>query len=174
MIGNQRARAWRGARAAIVPILASAVAACASETAPPTPAELRVQFPSTAAAVSTESLQVLVFDHDATGGCLELVQKRRTNQPLPPALVTAGPTPSCEFFAGAAPNVRVDYGARSVLIIGQRAAQDWLIGCTEAQVGDEGGVSPLVQVPLTLASRTVSVPATTCTTLGDHCANRCP
>ena len=147
--------------------------ACGSKAAGPSAGTYTIAFPSTAAAVATDTVQVLVFDV-ADGGpedfCPAIMSARRSNQSLPTALVEAKPTSPCDLAAGQG-TVTVPYGVRAVLAIAQKGTSDYLLGCAIQNVG-EG--STQVPVQLTLASTTLTVPATTCPSLSDHCANRCP
>ncbi len=153
---------------------AALAAACsAKEAAAPSVGTYTIAFPSTAAAIATDSVKVYVFDvGDAAIGdtCPNLVLARRSNQALPTPLVEAAPVSPCDLAAGRG-QVTVPYGVRAVLAVGRKGAKDLLIGCAIQNIG-EG--STQVPVQLALASTTVDVPSTACANLSDRCAGRCP
>jgi hypothetical protein len=129
-------------------------------------------FPSTAAAVAADGVQVLVFDASDAGAtfCTDLVVARRSSQALPKALVESKVVTPCDMVAGLG-QVTIPFGLRAVLAVAQKGGQDYLIGCALQQVGSGDAQVP---VQLALASTTVTVPATTCASLSDHCGGRCP
>jgi hypothetical protein len=131
-----------------------------------------IGFPSTAAAVAAEEVQVLVFDATDAGAsfCTDLVVARRSQQALPPAIAESKVVTPCEMAAGKG-EVTIPYGLRAVLGVAQKGGQDYLIGCALQQVGSGDAQVP---VQLALASTTVAVPSTTCVSLTDYCAVRCP
>jgi hypothetical protein len=163
-------------RAAIVAALASSVAtaACASkQSAEPSTGTYTIAFPSTAAAVSTDTVKVIIFDVADAGVsqiCTDLVLARRSNQALPTPLAESKDVSPCDLLAGKG-QITLSYGQRAVLAVAQKAGADYLIGCAVQNVG-EG--STQVPVQLALASTTVSVPPTPCASLSDHCGNHCP
>src|SRR5690349_12136315 len=93
MMGKMR---WVTACAAI------GVVACASaeeKTSPPSEARYSISFPSTAAAVATESVQLLVFDGTAPDlDCPAIEAKRRTGQALPAHLADTGLVTPCDML----------------------------------------------------------------------------
>lgn len=138
-----------------------------------------VQFPSTAAAVATDYVQVLVFDvkspADRAKICEDLITTRLTD-PLKLAPSVDPPAPAadiCEMRAGRKPIV-VPYGEHALLAIAQRQfgqdLRDFMIGCALMTVGD--GDAPL-PIPVRLVSVSLPVPATTCSSVGDFCAEKC-
>lgn len=154
--------------------------ACTAGPADPTEGRYTVSFPSTAAAIATDFVQVLVFDvpDPATRNarCQELITQRLTTPTGLSPVVPAGPAVTlCDMAAGAR-SLEVPYGEHAILAIGQRQASpqapitDFLIGCAVMTIGD--GDAPL-DVPLGLVSIAEGVPATTCASVGDLCANRC-
>ena len=150
---------------------AAVVACSAKDAAAPSAGTYTISFPSTAAAIAADSVKVYVFDA-ADGGaqlCPSLVIARRSKQALPTALVEGASVSPCDLAAGKG-QVTISYGTRAVLAVAQKGANDFLIGCAIQNIG-EG--STQVPVQLALAATTVDVPATTCGTLGDHCAGRC-
>jgi hypothetical protein len=148
------------------------LAACGSkQAASPSTGSYTISFPSTAAAVATETVKVYVFDA-ADGGaslCPSLVLARRSNQALPTVVLEAAPVSPCDLAAGQG-QVTIPYGARAILAVAQKGGTDFLVGCAIENIG-EG--STQVPVQLALSSTTVDVPATTCASLGDHCGGRC-
>lgn len=161
---------------------AGAVVACSAGTDPPQQGSITVTFPSVSAAVATDSLQLEVFDAPDSSTCLDLVEKRKTGQELPPPLVERQPVPTCTFVENKAAPLEVGYGRRAFLVVGvgcgraagagsaERPPQPCLIGCALQGVGN---AKIVVDVPLTLFSNTVDIPATTCTQLSVKCSGGC-
>lgn len=148
------------------------VAACSSEKSPPTEGLYTITFPSTAAAVSTDFVQVYVFDipdGGVTTLCPSLIERRRSKQPLPPRIVEIPPTTPCDLAAGRQ-QLTIPYGVRAILAVGQRGGEDYLIGCALESVGD--GDAP-VEVVLTTFSSSVSIPPTNCRELSQKCQRKC-
>ncbi len=155
------------------PVAASLVvmAACGG-SGDPSNGQYVVTFPSTAAAVATDSVVVLVFDVPAAQMgtfCQGVVSKRRNKEDLPKPLAESSPVTPCELNSGKAP-LTISYGTRAVLAVGSRAGADFLIGCAIQKV-DEGSLP--VPVDVTLVNGLVTVPQTMCTKLQDHCNNKC-
>src|SRR6185312_3350686 len=103
---------------------------------PPTAGCYDITFPSPAAAVATDTIQVIVFDASGDAGnlCFSLVEKRKSHQDLPGALQTGQPTATCSLMgsgdAGASGgHIDLPYGAYAFLAIGQRQGQDFMLGC---------------------------------------------
>ena len=163
------------APALLGPALLLCGVACSSSTnkvyvdAGPEQGAYTVQFPSTAAAVATETVEVYVFDQSG-GECFSLVQKRQSHQVLPTPLITSSPVKPCDIENAGAGAVTVPFGKVSVLAVAVRKNADFLIGCTDANVNE---ASANVIVSLALASTSVSVPTTACTELQAHCASTC-
>jgi hypothetical protein len=161
---------------------AALVVACSAGTDPPQQGTITVTFPSVGAAVAIDTLQLQVFDAPDQGSCLDLVEKRKTGQALPPALVDHQPVPTCTFVDNKAAALDVGYGRRAFLVVGvgcaraagpgvtERLAQPCLIGCALQGVGN---AKIAVEVPLTLFSNTVDVPPTTCAQLSSKCNGGC-
>jgi len=90
----------------------------------PVPLEYDVTFPSTAAAVATDALNVTVFDARPTAHADRAA--RRSARP---------PTGDCQhsrrlrFQAGTAPKLTVGFGKVSILIVGRTGAISLFIGC---------------------------------------------
>lgn len=139
----------------------------------PTQGSYTIQFPSTAAAVATETVEVLVFDASVGGGggqCFSLVQKRQSHQQLPATIVASAPVSPCDVQSTGAGAVTVPFGKVAILAVGTRKSADFLIGCTEGTVTPD---NTNVVVQLSLAGTGVSVPTTTCTDLKPYCSGSC-
>ena len=154
-----------------------ALVGCGSDTdsSGPSAAAYRIEFPSTAAAVASETVQVFVFDAtDASSkgtDCLTLVIKRKSKAALPGALAQSVPAAPCELLSGSKGGISgVTYGSRSFLAVTQRGDDDFFLGCSLAEVSDGG---PPVEIPLAPAGPTVSVPDTDCTELSEKCSGGC-
>jgi hypothetical protein len=145
----------------------------------PSKGSYTVQFPSTAAAVATDYVQILVFDvkspSERTRICEDLVTARLTDpSTLKPSVEPPAPAANiCEMRAGRK-SVTVPYGEHALLAIAQRQVgqdlRDFLIGCALMTVGD--GDAPL-PIPVRLVSVSQPVPATTCGSVGDYCEEKC-
>ena len=134
-----------------------------------------ITFPSTAAAVATESVQVFVFDTtDPANTCAQLIVKRKSNVDLPQALASSPSLTPCaleqDVDGSAGGAVTIPFGPVAVLVVATREGKDFLLGCTNATVS---GTSDAVNVSLSLASSSVSVPVSTCADLSLHCATKC-
>jgi hypothetical protein len=161
----------RGAIGAVA-ALGALLLACTAGEAPPSTGSYTVQFPSTAAAVATDRVQIVVYDVDpAKRGtlCQNLIAARKRREPTK-AAVTNGAVNTCELFYGKKP-ITVPYGEKALLAIGVRKDQDFLIGCAIGTFGD--GDAPVV-IPLTLVDVANGVPDTQCVTVDDFCQKRCP
>lgn len=151
---------------------ASVVVACSAGTEDPSPGTYTLKFPSTAAAVSTDTVQIVVFEApppgtaQRAGFCQELVQARRRKDPQREGV----PNPAvniCELLQGRKP-LTIPYGEKALLAIAQRKGADFMIGCAIQTLGE--GDAPL---PIDLALIDVSnpVPETNCSSVGDFCAS---
>ena len=155
------------------------VAACTAGEASPTTGSYFVQFPSTAAAVATDFVQVLVFDvkTPAERGaiCQDLISGRvRGDKQTPSVDPPAPPANICEMRAGRKP-VPIPHGEKALLVVAQRkdkngTVQDFLIGCAVMTIGD--GDAPL-PVFLTLINVSQPVPDTLCGSVGEYCDDKC-
>lgn len=164
---------------------------CASSTdvvkkpSDPTTAHYQVVFPSTAVAATTDSLQVLVFDATNAAGdgtdCLTLITKRRSGGELPGAplkIVESAPATPCDLLASNAAKpsptdkgaVSVTYGHRSFLVVAERGGSDYFLGCASKDISTEDTV---VEIPVSPANATISVPSSPCQSLSDKCASKC-
>jgi hypothetical protein len=152
--------------------------ACGGD-AEPTRGVYTVQFPSTAAAIATDFVEIFVFpagepDRDV---CADLVVRRK-NDPgsLHPEVDPPAPaTNICEMRAGRKPIV-VPYGEHALLAVAQRRdthdqLKDFLVGCAIMSIGN--GDAPL-PIPLRLVDVVQDVPATKCPAVQDYCEGRCP
>jgi hypothetical protein len=159
--------------ATAIALCGAALLACSQPVdhvaSPPTSAQYQVTFPSTAVAVASDTVQVLVFDASATGAdCLSLVTARRTGAQLPKGaalLLDTGAVQTCDLAAGQG-TFQVSYGSRSFFAIAQRAGQDFFTGCTQADV--EANIAP-VNISLAQDKTGTTVPPTTCTSLSEKC-----
>ncbi|MDF2692242.1 MAG: hypothetical protein K0S65_625 [Labilithrix sp.] len=157
----------------------SAMLGCTSGEADPSKGSYTVQFPSTAAAVATDFVQVLVFDmkadDDRSSFCQELITARLTTPgSLTPSLPPAPAANICEMRAGRKP-VTVPYGEHALLAIAQKKdrqdqLKDFLIGCAVMTLGE--GDAPL-PIPVRLVSVNAPVPSTTCGSVGEYCDGQC-
>jgi hypothetical protein len=153
------------------------VAACTQpvthEASPPSSAQYEVRFPSTAAAVATDTLEVLVFDAAATGGdCLSLATARESGVDLPQSpvlLLDTGAVPICSITPGQAA-FELPYGAVSFFAVAQRQGQDLFLGCTQTDLVPDAGP---VDIWLAEAKIGTTLPATACMSLTNWCGGGC-
>ena len=138
------------------------------------PARYTVTFPSTAAAVATDTVQLLVFDvpsgRRATGLLPDAhpgaqAQGRRRSRSLQNA-----PVNICEMLGGRKP-ITIPYGEKAVLAVAQRKAEDFISGCVIQTFGD--GDAPL-DIDLALVDVSNAVPDTTCATSATSAPAKCP
>lgn len=166
-----RARLTTGLTVATV---ALAVAACTAAADGPSTGTYSIKFPSTAAAVATDTVQLLVFEVPRASGeradlCRTLIQARKRKEPQRSVLQNQ-PVNICEMLAGKKP-LTIPYGEKAVLAVAQRKANDFLIGCAIQTFGE--GDAPL-PIDLALVDVGVAVPDTTCASVGDFCQQKCP
>lgn len=160
-----------GAAVAIAGAFGIGVVACSAE-ASPSNGTYTVNFPSVAAAVAVDSLQVFVFDakgQDPNAVCSELILKVKSNQDLGVKQVTGPVLGPCDLAAGAKP-ITIPYGEKAIMAIGQAGGVTLLAGCVEETVGS--GNLP-VSISLGIVNTSASVKATTCTKLSDFCSGKC-
>ena len=142
--------------------------ACSS-TADPAKASVNLAFPSTAAAVSTDNVTVMVFDLPTDGTanqfCTKLVQQAKSDQQLPPRTVESAPANVCDFQNGIA-DVTVDFGDKAILAVARRGGKPYLVGCALENIGD--GDAP-VTISLGLVNTATVVPPTDCQLVSDFC-----
>ncbi|HEY8074887.1 MAG TPA: hypothetical protein VIF62_12275 [Labilithrix sp.] len=154
-----------------------ALVACTAGEASPSSGTYTVQFPSTAAAVATDYVQVFAYDFPADQrnfACADLIASRAATSNSAQPIFTGPRVNVCELLNGAKP-ITVPYGEHAVLAVGLRvngsATDDFLVGCTIQTFGD--GNAPL-SIFLELVDLTnLKVPATTCTSIGDRCNSTC-
>lgn len=149
---------------------AAAVLACSAPADGPSTGTYTVKFPSTAAAVATDTVQLFVFDvpkapAEQAGYCQTLIQARKRKDPQKP-LVTNQPVNICELLQGRKP-ITVDYGEKAILALAQRRGVDFMIGCTLQTLGDGNALTP---IDLGLIDVGNPVPETNCNSVGDFCA----
>lgn len=147
------------------------MAGCSSE-GPPSHGSLSVAFPSTAAAVATDSVQFFVFDVPADANrstyCGTLIQSRKRKDVLAPQSQTAA-IGICDLVEQP-PRFTVPYGEHAVLAVGVRKGEDFLIGCVIQTYGDG---DPLLSVPLALVDVSVGLPQKTCPSVESYCTSAC-
>ena len=153
-------------------VLAALAVACTAGEEAPSPGTYTIEFPSTAAAVATDTVQLLVFEAppeaERDGFCATLIRARKRRDQLRP-LSSNQPVNICEMLFGRKP-VTIGYGDKAILAIAQRKGEDFMIGCNMQKVGD--GDLPL---PISMALFDVGspVPDTQCVSVGEFCAGRC-
>lgn len=150
------------------------VAACSAGEGDPSTGTYTIVFPSTAAAVATDTVRILLFDPPATPAdrdayCATLIQSRKLNDNLKFTLQTPDVN-ICEMLAGKKP-IEVPYGEHAALAVAQRMGVDFMIGCTIQSFGD--GDAPL-PIAVELVDVSNPVPPTTCSTVSDFCSTACP
>jgi hypothetical protein len=169
-------------RASALASVAALVAACSGGEAEPSTGSYTVQFPSTAAAVATDFVQILVFDvkspEERPTLCGDLIAARLTDPTtLVPSVNPPAPAANiCEMRAGKKP-ITIPYGEHALLAIAQRRdpqnpeqLQDFMIGCAIMTFGK--GDAPL-PIPVKLVTVNQRVPATTCASVGEYCDGLC-
>lgn len=160
-----------------VPFLAAfagTVIACSAGEESPSLGTYTIQFPSTAAAVATDTVQLLLFDlpktqSDRTAFCATLIQARKRKDLQKPALLNQSVN-ICEMSQGRRP-ITIPYGERAVLAIAQRRGIDFMVGCAIQTFGQ--GDAPL-PIAMSLVDVGNAVPDTTCSTVSDFCTLKCP
>jgi hypothetical protein len=158
--------------------VAVALVTCGVACSPGTDAEksgsVGITFPSSNAAIATDTIELRVYDSTIQGNdCLTLVESEQKTQPLPKPIYDSGKINTCTYLAnGGVKPFDMGYGSRSFLVVGQRAptgqqAADFMIGCSVAGIGD---VSNSVNVDLSVFDPTSQVPdSTKCASLSDRC-----
>jgi len=147
--------------------------ACSSTEPPSAPiaGSYTIEFPSLAAAVAVDTVQVFVFAEtaDASSACNALLETRRSGGALPATILPSDPVALCALDEGGGA-LSLEFGTYAVLIAAESSGTDVLLGCA-LQTLSAG--APDVDVHVTPASASVTVPATTCTSLLDHCNRKC-
>ena len=154
--------------------LAAIVLACSAGEESPSPGTYSIAFPSTAAAVATDNVQLLLFDvprtlAERTSFCETLTQERKRGGLPKPALQNQSVN-ICELLLGRKP-FTIPYGEKAVFAIAQRKGADFMLGCSIQTFGQ--GDAPL-PIALTLIDVLNPVPETACSSVGDFCALKCP
>ncbi|HSO36886.1 MAG TPA: hypothetical protein VLT33_30375 [Labilithrix sp.] len=160
-------------RMGVVAVALVAVACSASEEAP-SPGTYTLQFPSTAAAVATDTVQLLFFDVPKTQAeraqlCANIIQARKRKDPQKPAFQNTSVN-ICELSQGKKP-VTIPYGEHAVFAIAVRSGEDFMLGCSIQTFGR--GDAPL-PIALSLVDVGNPVPDTTCGSVTDFCSRKCP
>lgn len=163
-------------------LVASVVVACTAGEDSPATGTYTIQFPSTAAAIATDSVQLLVFDvpsspNDRAVYCQTLIQARKRKDPQKPILSNP-PVNICELLLGRRP-ITLPYGEKAILAIAQRRALgpgvDFMVGCAVQTLG--AGDAPLpIALGLVDVANAVPEPAPNtppCTSVGDFCDKKC-
>ena len=150
------------------------VTSCSASEKDPSTGSYTINFPSTAAAVATDTVQLLVFDApkdaaERAGFCQDLIQARKRKDQQKPTTQNS-PVNICEMNQGKKP-ITIIYGEHAVLAVAQRKAIDFLIGCTIQTYGDG---NPILPINLGLIDVGNPVPDTTCTSVSDFCTQKCP
>ncbi len=149
-------------------VCAVLAAACSAGEASPSQGTYTVQFPSTAAAIATDYVQLFVYDvtpDTLPYACADLIAARERQDNSVKPIVTGPQVNVCELLNGAKP-ITVPYGQKAVLGVGLRGADDFLVGCVVQTFGD--GNAPLA-IPLQLVDVGTAVPDTTCQSVGQRC-----
>jgi hypothetical protein len=147
---------------------AGLVVACGSGT--PVGGSFTLDFPTVADAVAADSVQVFVYPFSTSNSCESLVESRRTNAMSPAGFTTeTQPATPCSLMGGSG-SLSVGFGSYSFLAVAQKSGTDFLIGCAAQTLSD---TNSNVGIPLTLASETASVPATSCSMLSTFCSKKC-
>lgn len=155
------------------------VAAAACQDPAPSKGTYTIAFPSTAAAVATDFVQVLVFDvggADRGSLCQDLITQRLTSpETLTPSIdPPERPVNICAMLGGRLP-VNLPYGEHALLAIAQRQdsesqLKDFMIGCAIMTIGE--GDAP-IPIPVRLVNVSQPVPATKCASVGEFCEEKC-
>lgn len=169
----------RAALSSMFAVVVGVFGACTSGQADPSKGVYSIEFPSTAAAIATDVVQILVFDvkspEDRSKLCQDLIVARLTSpDTLEPSVPPTAPANVCELLAGRQ-EVLVPYGEHALIAVAQKkdaqgAARDFMIGCSIMTLGE--GDAPL-PISLHLVSVNRGVPATTCGSVGEFCAGTC-
>lgn len=163
---------WTRIITAAVPL--ALVVACTAAADGPSSGTYTVRFPSTSAAVATDTVQLFVFEPPASGAaradfCQSLIQSRKRKETLR-AIQQNQPVNICELLAGKKP-VTIAYGEKAILAVAQRKAVDFMAGCVIQTLGDGDAPS---EINLSLLDVSISVPDTTCSSVTEFCTKQCP
>jgi hypothetical protein len=162
------------ARALAAATFALGAIACSTDTmqAPAVAGTYTIEFPSTAAAIATESIAVRVFDAtDAQELCNTLVVTQKSHGDLPAALAETAPTSPCSLLGGQGGSLAaLPFGTYAFLAVAQKSGADFLVGCTTQALASN---QTSVPIAVSFASAQTAVPATTCEALSASCAGSC-
>jgi hypothetical protein len=149
-------------------LCAGLMGACSA--AAPTTTQYTLEFPSTAAAVGADTVQVFVFDHSQPKtDCTSLISGRAAKN-LPPSIAQTDQVPLCDVLSGAKGKIPdVAYGSVSFLAVTQRNGVDYFTGCVSVQLS---ATSAPVGIQLQAAT-TSPIPTTNCMNVSDFCSKGC-
>ena len=155
-------------------LVGSILLACSASEEAPSPGTYTLQFPSTAAAVATDTVQLLFFDVLPTQAersvqCATIIQARKRKDPQKPAFQNTSVN-ICELSQGKKP-VTIPYGEHVVFAIAVRSNTDFMVGCNIQTFGK--GDAPL-PIAMSLVDVGNPVPDTTCGSVTDFCQSKCP
>lgn len=152
-----------------VAALTLAVLGACGGTADEQKGTLTIGFPSTSAAIASDTLELHVLDGSQPDACLNAIQTLKKNQPVSGSLYDIPATDTCKFLANGVKPAEIGYGARAFVVIAQKAGANFLVGCSIAGIGDVAGQS--VNVDLTTIDVTTDVKqSTVCSTLSQKCS----
>ncbi len=149
-------------------MLAPFTLACCAAPRGPSKGTYTLKFPSTAAAVGADTVQLFAFDVplDSIGFCQNLIQARKRKEPLTPRSENQ-PVSTCALLFEE-PVLNVTYGNTAILALAQRGGVDFMIGCSLQTLGDGDALTP---IDLSLVDVGIPVPETTCNSLHDYCTS---
>ncbi len=155
-------------------VLGALLLACSASEEAPSTGTYTLQFPSTAAAVATDTVQLLFFDvlptpAERTAQCANIIQARKRKDPQKPAFQNTSVN-ICELALGKKP-VTIPYGEHVVFAIAVRTNEDFMVGCNIQTFGQ--GNAPL-PIAMSLVDVSNPVPDTTCGSVSDFCGKKCP
>jgi hypothetical protein len=146
-----------------------AISCAKKENAEPPDVPFEVKFPSTAAALATDTVKVYVFDGALV--CDDLIRLRQTAQPLPSTVAETPTLTPCQLHKGENNSFDLtlerDY---TMLAVGQIGGQDVFIGCA---VQTAYGTTLANPIQVSFIDDRVNIPAQTCTRLSDKCNGTC-
>ena len=146
------------------------LAACAKEEeASPPEIAVQIDFQSTAAAVSTESVKIFVFD--GLLSCNDLIRLRQTEQPLPPRRSETPSITPCQLQNNELNAVELELNKDyTMLAVGQIGGKDVLAGCT--QQAAYGGAKA-IDITVALIDDRQRLTPPQCAKLSDKCSGAC-
>jgi hypothetical protein len=146
----------------------ASIGACSAS--PPTSVPYTIEFPSTAAAVGADTVQVFVFDHSQPKtDCPSLISGRAA-QNLPSAIAQTDQLALCDVMAGSKGQIgSVPYESVSFLAVTQRNGIDYFTGCALATLSSSTSDVAIQLSPAT----TTPIPTTNCMNVSDFCRKAC-